>query len=187
VEIVMDQSHPATASDSDLFVIRDPGVDVDALMKTVRENVARRRAEGAYREDLDAIADAVFAEVVVAPEMPPAAEGASLDAVMAEINVRWMVREVPFTSHAPLVGPLIVAVRSFWNWMSTKWYVRAILGQQVGFNGLVARAFGESHAAHQALTNEVRRLEALGQRQQEQITLLAEEIERLRQQRASGQ
>lgn len=47
-----------TQSDPDQIIeIRDPEVDVEAIMARVRENTARRRAEGVYQEDLDAIAD----------------------------------------------------------------------------------------------------------------------------------
>lgn len=176
----------STEQDTELFVIRDPDIDVEALMTRVRENVARRQSEGAYREDLDAIAEEVFAEVANVAAATPAATGFDLDATLAEVNTRWMVREAPFTSQAPYIGPVIVAVRNFWNWMSTKWYVRAILQQQVGFNGLVARALIDGHAAHGTLAAEVRQLEALCQQQSDQIALLTREIERLRSERTGN-
>ena len=183
----MEDAVTPSEQDTELFIIRDPDIDVEALMARVRENVARRQAAGAYREDLDAIAAEVFAEVADTSATTPAATGSDLGATLAEIDARWMVREAPFTSGAPFIGPVIVMVRNFWNWMSTKWYVRAILQQQVGFNGLVARALIDSHAAHETLTAEVRQLEALCHLQQNQIALLTQEIERLRNAHANGQ
>ncbi len=171
---------------NDVIEIRDPEIDVDALMTRVRENVARRRAEGAYQEDLDAIARDVFAQALATPAAGrispanPMPESSPQSSTLVELTSRWIVREVPFESHVRLFGPLIVAVRNFWNWMSAKWYVRAILQQQVGFNGLVARAFSEDASTLQALADEVRQLRVVAQQQQDQIARLEEEIERQR-------
>jgi GT2 family glycosyltransferase len=46
----------------------------------------------------------------------------------------WEIKERPFTSDKAIIGPLIVRLRELWNWMSTKWYVRALLKQQNRFN-----------------------------------------------------
>jgi hypothetical protein len=158
---------------AEIIEIRDPEVDVDALMAKVRDNVARRRAEGAYSEDLDAIADEVRAASIAERELAPGVAGGGRDvaAILAELNAHWMVREVPFASNVPVFGPAIIAVRNAWNWMSTKWYVRPILQQQVGFNALVVHALNESVAIQQALTEKVSQLQA-------EVVLLQEEIAR---------
>jgi hypothetical protein len=52
---------------------------------------------------------------------------------------QWQVQERPFTSNAPLIGPLIVRLRRFWNNLSTTWYVRPLLQQQNEFNHLLTR------------------------------------------------
>ena len=44
------------------------------------------------------------------------------------------IEERPFTSQTPLVGPLIVKLRTWWNNIATKWYVRDLLAQQNEFN-----------------------------------------------------
>lgn len=166
---------PATLEPTEVIEIRDPEVDVDALMTIVRANVARRLAEGAYREDLDAIANQVFAEVLTKPEAAAGIiqEDQNLAAILAELNTRWMVSEVPFRSNAPVVGPLIVAIRSAWNWMSTKWYVRPLIHQLVSFNAVVVRAFSESVATQQKMADELHQ-------QQAELKALREEIELLR-------
>jgi len=158
---------------AEIIEIRDPEVDVDALMAKVRANVARRRAEGAYSEDLDAIADEVRAASLAERQLTPGAEGegGSVAATLAELNAHWMIREAPFASNLPILGPVIVAVRNAWNWMSTKWYVRPLTQQQVGFNALVVRAFNESLATQKSLTEKVRQLEA-------EVSVLREQIER---------
>jgi hypothetical protein len=48
------------------------------------------------------------------------------------------VVELPFRSSVPILGPLIVWVRSAWNSVATKWYVRPMLQQQNEFNVAVA-------------------------------------------------
>ena len=147
---------------AEIIEIRDPEVDVDALMTKVRANVAQRRAAGAYSEDLDAIADEVRAASMAEQAFVPgvAANGRDFAATLAELNAHWMVREVPFTSNVPLFGAVIVAVRNAWNWMSTKWYVRPIIQQQVGFNALAVQALNESVAIQQQFAAEVRQLQA---------------------------
>ena len=58
------------------------------------------------------------------------------DAILAA-EAAQTVREQPFVSHAPLVGPLLVRLRQAWNWMSTTWYVRPLTAQQNQFNAQI--------------------------------------------------
>lgn len=53
------------------------------------------------------------------------------------------LREPRFSSRLPVIGPLIVALRRFWNWLSTKWYVQPILQQQNQFNEGLVRSLDE--------------------------------------------
>ncbi len=55
-----------------------------------------------------------------------------------ELQARWQVREHPFVSRVPLIGPWIARLREMWNSVSTKWYVRPLLQQQNHYNQLVA-------------------------------------------------
>ncbi len=176
-----DQITPAEPDVAEIIEIRDPEVDVEAIMARVRENVALRRAQGAYQEDLDAIAQEVLASVLEPAPTASVGEQASdpLEAALAELNARCTVREMPFTSRAPVIGPLIVAVRNFWNWMSTKWYVLAIVQQIVAFHLAVVAAFNELASAQRALDKEVQQLKALSQQQQGAIAALQEELARL--------
>jgi hypothetical protein len=75
------------------------------------------------------------------------------------------VEERPFTSHTPLIGPLIVHFRSAWNSVAAKWYVRPLLEQQNRFNRRTAAILEEQTAWQLAqdkenadLTREVARL-----------------------------
>lgn len=53
------------------------------------------------------------------------------------------VRERPFTSTTPIIGPLLVRFREVWNSVATKWYVRPLLQQQNSFNQLVVSQLRE--------------------------------------------
>ena len=50
------------------------------------------------------------------------------------LQSRQTLREHPFHSNVPLLGPLIAWFRECWNSVSTKWYVRALIEQQNAFN-----------------------------------------------------
>jgi hypothetical protein len=56
---------------------------------------------------------------------------------LEQLASTWEVQERPFVSTAPLIGPIVARFRAAWNSVSTKWYVRAILQQQNGFNRLL--------------------------------------------------
>lgn len=165
---------PSPADDVDgVIEIRDPNIDVEAIMTQIRANIARRRSEGAYQEDVDAIADEVFAEVMAAGDAGGNSAAQGMDAILAELNVRWAVREVPFASGVPVLGKLIVALRNFWNWMSTKWYVRGLLQQQVEFNALMVRAFNQMWLENQTLVKTV-------EQQRGEIEVLHEMLDRMK-------
>jgi len=44
------------------------------------------------------------------------------------------VEERPFTSHMPMLGTVIIKLRTWWNNIATTWYVRPLLTQQNEFN-----------------------------------------------------
>lgn len=78
----------------------------------------------------------------------------SLQSHIAEVMQGWHVREKPFTSSMPLFGLLIARLRERLNNLSTRWYVRPILQQQVDYNASVARALRE--ISHQLTELEAR-------------------------------
>lgn len=95
----------------------------------------------------------------------------SEDKLKQKIDASWQVQERPFTSNAPLIGPLIVRLRRFWNNLSTTWYVRPLLQQQNEFNHLLARYLDELTAVDAELNG---RLTAADQDQVDISRQLAE-------------
>jgi len=50
------------------------------------------------------------------------------------LEIGKLVRERPFASGVPVIGPVIAGFRSIWNRISTKWYVLPLVSQQNHFN-----------------------------------------------------
>lgn len=64
----------------------------------------------------------------------------------AWLREKGQLRERPFSSTLPLLGPLIVRFRSLWNGVATKWYVRPLIQQQNEFNALLIQRLGDLEA-----------------------------------------
>lgn len=77
----------------------------------------------------------------------------SSDTSLEVLREKARVEERPFTSQTPLIGPLIVWVRSLWNSVATKWYVRPMLAQQNQFNRQVIDVLTEQSAQRDALAH----------------------------------
>jgi hypothetical protein len=72
-------------------------------------------------------------------------------------NLAWLqekgrLREQPFTSDVPLLGPLIVWFRSAWNSVAAIWVIRPIIQQQSEFNALVV---GQIDAFEEQMTEQI--------------------------------
>lgn len=57
--------------------------------------------------------------------------------LIAELRAKQTIREQPFRSDKPIIGPIIVWLRTVWNNISTRWYVLPLLQQQNEFNASV--------------------------------------------------
>lgn len=55
---------------------------------------------------------------------------------LKKLRKKAIVVERPFTSNTPIIGPLIVWLRTAWNNVAARWYVRPLLQQQNTFNQL---------------------------------------------------
>ncbi len=51
-----------------------------------------------------------------------------------ELQSRRVIREQPFVSQAPVVGPLIAALRQRWHDLAVRWSIVPVIHQQVQFN-----------------------------------------------------
>ena len=62
---------------------------------------------------------------------------------MAWLREKGQLKERPFSSSVPLLGPLIARFRSLWNSVASKWYVRPLIQQQNEFNALLVQRLGD--------------------------------------------
>jgi len=54
--------------------------------------------------------------------------------LLAELKNRQEIHERGFVSGVPIIGPLIVWIRTQWNNIATRWYVLPLVQQQNEFN-----------------------------------------------------
>jgi hypothetical protein len=147
-----------------IIEIRDSVLDGATIAQRVRQRVAKRRAEGAQNLDPTLVgpkslrpdrragaADTGTGTVPV--DFPGVRES------LAELIAGAYLHEPCFSSSAPVIAPLIVAVRRLWNWMSTKWYVRPVLRQQSNVNARTARIISDLAQWHELDARRLQQLE----------------------------
>ena len=110
--------------------IRDPAIDGEAIARQVYEQAAQR----AYGPSAADAGPERLRESHPEPRLEAGVNPAVLRAGVAKFLASGELGEPDFVSQAPVIAPLIVAVRRFWNWMSTKWYVRPLVAQQTRVN-----------------------------------------------------
>lgn len=132
---------------------------------------SRHELSGVPLDETDVLAEALLNLRTVIPLRPARIGAGSLIAseesdqvstpeqiqaeILEQLNQRWAIREHEFRSDAPAIGPLIAAFRRQWNRVSTEWYVRPMIQQQVEFNALVVTMLG--HLSQQAQAREQHR------------------------------
>jgi hypothetical protein len=126
------QERGASVADREppVIEIRDPAVDGEAIARQVRERAVGRT----YGPDPADAGPERLRESHLEPRPVQGVNRVALRAGVAKFLAGGELREPDFVSQAPVIGPVIVAVRRFWNWMSTKWYLRPIIRQQTAVN-----------------------------------------------------
>jgi hypothetical protein len=138
--------------------IRDSALDATAFRQAVAAGLAYRRATGAYNDDLASVVRTVFGEEAAPDEAM--GDPRVLPELVAALATSWPIQELPFISRVPVFGRLIVLVRNAWNWMSTQWYVRPLMQQQVVFNALATRTIATLAASQVELAERLSVAEA---------------------------
>jgi len=147
-----------TENSSPVIEIRDPALDGPAVARSVREQAIQRGAQGAQSVDWAALVPEPLQPGVAASDGDATPDFPGLRESLAELISRGYLHEPVFRSEVPVVGPVIVAVRRLWNWMSTKWYVRPIMAQQSDLNARSVRAISDLAQWHEL---DARRLDQL--------------------------
>jgi hypothetical protein len=148
--------------------IRDTALDAEAIKRRLQQQVAQRRAAGAYGPDPATIGPDSLQPGGIDPIPDQGGVGfPGLQESLALLIAKSHLDEPDFASSTPFAGPVIVAVRRMWNWMSTKWYVLPILRAQSDVNAHTARLLSDLAQWHELdarrflqLENRVAELEA---------------------------
>lgn len=121
-----------------LFVLRDPTLDAKALLSDVAESCRHRWGEGGDDLDMTTIGPEALRSLDGEIETPQKADIEELlwsfRLALDDLASHACLVEPEFFSSVPVFGPFIVAVRRFWNTISTKWYVIGWMNQQGKFN-----------------------------------------------------
>lgn len=121
-----------------LFVLPDPAVDVKALLSDIAASCRHRWGEGGSDLDMTTMEPEALRPSSGATERPEKADIEELlwnfRVALDDLTSHAILVEPEFHSIVPVFGPFIVAVRRFWNTISTKWYVIGWMNQQAKFN-----------------------------------------------------
>ncbi|GJM41523.1 MAG: hypothetical protein DHS20C20_18050 [Ardenticatenaceae bacterium] len=139
--------------EAEVIDIQDAALDQAAIRQRVAEALATRKkwqdVAHAGPESLRAGKTAV-----------PLAATETLNRLMIDLMAQEPLHERPFTSDAPLIGPLIVAFRNAWNWVSTRWYVLPIMQQQIQINQQMQLVINELTQRQELDARRIAQLEA---------------------------
>jgi GT2 family glycosyltransferase len=104
---------------------------------------SRQELLGAPVHEADAVAGVLLTLRSVVPPPAAGAESPSPTEILEDLHQRWAIKESPFHSEVPVFGRLIAAFRHQWNRVSTEWYVRPMIQQQIDFNALLVTLLQE--------------------------------------------
>lgn len=116
----------------DVIEIRDPNLNKKEISALIAEQIKDKTVP-----DFSAIGPESLRNTQADIPHESVAKSDSHEAFI-DLMLTHQLQEPEFSSNAPLIGSWIVRLRQFWNWMSTKWYVRPIIKQQSIVNGQMA-------------------------------------------------
>lgn len=121
-----------------IIEIRDPALEPEKILHQVQARIEHRMTQGGYGPNPAQLGPASLRSPLDTSAETPLSEFPGLDEALVTLAAKTTLSETRFTSSVPVIGPLIVIVRGWWNWMSTKWYVLPILQQQSHVNARVS-------------------------------------------------
>ena len=133
--------------------IQDPALDEPAIRQRLAEALAVRSA---WRDVAQIGPESLRPGSTAVPLAPTE----TLNRLMIDLMAQEPLQERPFSSDVPLFGPLIVAFRTAWNWLSTKWYVLPIMQQQADLNQQLLLTLNDLAQRHELDTQRIAALEA---------------------------
>ncbi len=136
---------PSVQELGSILLLRDSDLDRSMILRRVQQAILDCQAAGGYGPDVTTLGPEILRPTSTEDDRDPEEHDSLLQVqqTVDELLAKSRLQEPGFDSSVPLLGPLVVAVRRLWNWISTKWYVRGWMSQQVAFNAEVVSAVGE--------------------------------------------
>jgi len=119
----------------DTFEIRDDEIDVEDIMRQIRENIKKRRESGAYDDEMEDIINKPLSALSDSqPENTFLETDNDLSRDMEYINSNWNIHaEYYISSHRSIIGKFLVRGRQVVHG-EVRRYVDLIAGKQIEFN-----------------------------------------------------
>ena len=119
----------------DTFEIRDDEIDVEDIMRQIRENIKKRRENGAYDDEMEEIINKPLSALSDSqPENTVLDTDNDLSRDLEYINSNWDIHaEYYISSHRSIVGKFLVRGRQIVH-SEVRRYVDLIAGKQIEFN-----------------------------------------------------
>ena len=146
----------------DVFEIRDDEINVEEIMRKIRENIARRKMQGAYREVDNHTVEQSYLQKI------------SND--LAFINNNWNIENESYAifSHRKILGPFLVKGRKLVHG-EVRRYVDPIFWKQREFNASVVRILNETTKKVDEFENRIDSLK----KALERVNLIEEQLKNL--------
>jgi len=146
-----------------ILLIRDLSLDREAILDRVYRAMQRRQTAGGYGPDVTTLGPEALRPMPLEDDATDQVYTSLLrfQTALDDLAAKSRLQEPDFHSLVPLLGPLIVAVRRFWNWMAAKWYVRGWMGQQMAFNAQVVGVLSELLQMQESDERRIHELERL--------------------------
>jgi SAM-dependent methyltransferase len=117
----------------DTIEIKDDEINVEDIMRQIRENIRKRKESGVYTEEMEALINEPL-------KIPAASEGQNdQEYNLNYINSNWDVHaDYNIGSHRPILGRFLIYGRQLIH-SEVRRYVDIIIGKQIEFNAHVVR------------------------------------------------
>ena len=138
---------------AELIEIEDPAIDQAAVRQQLAQALAARRP---WRDMAHVGPESLYPGKTAVP----LASSETINRLLIDLMAQEPLHEKPFTSSLPIFGPVIVAIRSAWNWMSTRWYVLPIMQQQAQLNRQLLLVINELTQRQELDAHRISQLEA---------------------------
>ena len=163
----------------DTFEIRDDEIDVEDIMRQIRENIKNRRESGAYDDEMEEIINKPLSAM---SESHPGNTDLDTDDNLSHdleyINSNWDTHaEYYISSHRPIIGTFLVRGRQIVHGEIRR-YVDLIVGKQTEFNAHIVNLMNKLPGRFEKLETKVgSEIESVSQNVHELDNKVSSEIE----------